>query len=339
MTAFIEQLYDSLFDLDRLPYAIAALLLVMIIGAITGPILGNANSFIYWVIDKILGSLGDKMDRTKRPRVDLVFRGFVLTAISLFIAATLGQYASALISSQPAYGVSEIIVLALMLSAGTVWIALLRLYRALENKDIGQGAYYAIARSMRVNLSNADDFGITRAGLNFSARSFDKNLVAPLFWYIVGGIPLALVYSFVAAFAWRFGKDGFSKGFGAAPLVLERLLGLIPSIISALILTIAALFTPTAKTYKGFTAWLGYKDRAPYAQGGLPISVLAWSLNLIIGGPFQDISGSAMNGEWAGPEGATSRNDHKHLRRALYINIIAHILLLAALCASFVFSA
>ncbi len=339
ITTLTDQLYMMLFDVTRIPYAIAALFLVMIMGMVIGPWSGNAYPFTYWLTDKALGGFGDRLDRIKRQRVDLMFRGFILTAIAFFIAVLLGQYLFSFIRSQPVYGASEIIILALMLSAGAVWVTLLRLYKALENKDVGQGAYYALARSMRLNLSNTDNFGITRAGLNFAARSFDKGMVAPLFWYIIGGIPFALIYSVIAALSWRFGKDGFSKGFGAFPMFLERLLGFIPSMIAALILMVAALFTPTAKTHKGFAAWLGYKHRAKYEEGGYPVSVLAWSLNLIIGGPFQDISGSALNGEWVGPEGATARNDHKHLRRALYINVVAHILLLAMLCLIFVFSA
>lgn len=331
----LAQLHADLINPDRIPYAIAAILTALIIGVITGPLAGNANPFFWLVVDKIFGGFGDKLNKTHRPKADLIFRGFLITAISITVALLIGKAMEFTVYKYPLYNMSEAIALSLLLTSGSVWFALLRLYFALEQKKMGQGAFYAIARSARINLSVGDDLSITRCAMGFTARTYDKGLIGPVLWYLIGGLPAAFIYSALAAASWRFGKDGFSKGFGAAPAALEKLMGFIPSAFAALILAAASMFAPTARLGKSLASFTSMKNRASYEQGGLPLSVMAWSLNVSLGGAFQDISGSAIKGAWVGPEGATAQNDHKHLRRALIINVTAQFLFIVVLACAY----
>lgn len=325
-------------DPDRIPLAISAIVLAAILGVITGPLAGNANPLLWLFYDKTLGGFGDRLDRLHRAPADLALRGFAITSIGLAVGLLIGKFYVALVWEKPVSGLTEIVLLSTLITSGSIWYALLRLYFALEKKQALQGAYLAISRSTRINLSATDDFGITRVGMGFAARAFDKGLVSPVLWYLIGGLPLAVIYSALAALSWRFGKDGFSKGFGAVPLALEKLMGYVPSLLAATLMTLATIVTPTAAIHKGVAAWFGHKNRAPYEQGGYPLSALAWSLNVSLGGASQDLGGSALHGVWVGPEGATAKNDHKHLRRAIYINFAATILLMASLCGAYLWS-
>lgn len=338
MIDFLVNWHTNFLDPDRIPTALAAILLCVVVGMITGPIAGNANAFLWFFIDRLFGRAGDKLDKPSRPAADLLFRGFLVTIIVLILAALFGKSFYALIAAAPLKGAMPVLLLSLTMSAGSVWYALLKLYFAMENNGSAKGAFLGIARSTRTDLNASDDFGITRMGMNFAARSFDKNMVAPVIWFLVGGYIGACLYAALAALSWRFGKDGATKGFGATMLALEKLLGFFPSILSGLLLTLASLFTPTAKVHKGITAWFGHKNRAAYEQGGFALSALAWSLNVSLGGPAKDLKGDAIKNTWVGPETATAKNDHKHLRRAIYINVIAHILFVATLLSMYVWS-
>lgn len=348
MTEFLTQWHTAFFDPERIPFVIAALLLTVIAGMITGPLAGtgNANPLSWIVFDTIFGKLGGRLNKTRRPKADLIFRGFLFSAFALLIAVMLAKLSGIITTGSILGSATEVILLSFCFSAGAIWFALLRLYFAMEKEKqkggkgagVYEGAYFAIARSTRSNLSIADEYTITRTGMGFAARGFDKALVAPALWYLIAGIEGALIYCVLASLSWRFGKEGFSKGFGIAPLALEKLMGFVPSIISGILITLAGLFTPTAKLHKGLAAWMGYKSRSPYEQGGLPLSALAWSLNLSLGGHRQDITGSAIKAEWVGPEKASAQCDYKHLRRAIYINVIAHILFLAMLLGLYVWS-
>ena len=61
----------------------------------------------------------------------------------------------------PVWSVIEVLALCLLLSSGSVFAALGRLYRALNDKKVTEGAYFTIARSTRTDLSQNDDFTIT----------------------------------------------------------------------------------------------------------------------------------------------------------------------------------
>lgn len=334
----LKQWHASFLDVDRIPFAIAAMLVTAIIGMISGPLFGNTYPALWIVFDKLFGGLGDRLDKAQRQKADLMFRGFLVTAFAIFIAAGIGKAIDTILFI-PEYGwVIETIALSLILTSGTVWYALLKLYFAMDKDQVGKGAYYAIARSTRTNLAAADEFAITRAAINLSARAFDKGLVAPIIWYVILGMPGAVIYSALSALSWRFGKDGFSKGFGSAAMALEKLLGFFPAVLSGILITLAGIFTPTAKPHKGIAAWLGHKNRASYEQGGHPLSALAWSLNLSLGGASQDLTGHAIKSTWVGPEGATAKNNHKHLRRAIYIHVLAYVLFIAVLLGMYLWS-
>lgn len=316
----------EILDFSRFPAAAAALFLTVFLGALTGPLGGNANAFLWSVLDAMFGGIGDRLDKTHRSRADLVFRGFLLSALVLFFAGLSGYALAHLARTYDFIGLGEPAALTLLLAGGAVWVVLLRLYKTIENKKAGTGAYYALSRSTRKNLAAGDDFGVNRAALGFTARAFDKGVVAPLFWYVLAGLPAAFIYVCLAGLTWRFGKEGFGKGFGTVPLALEKLMGIVPSVLAAALLTLASVFTPGAGITRSLAAWAGTKGRAAYAEGGLPLSVMAWALNVSLGGAAQELTGSALKAAWTGPEGATAQIDHRHLKRALYMSLIAHLL-------------
>ena len=333
MIEIYTQWHAEIFDYQRIPIALVAILITMIVGMVSGPLAGNTNSIFSALIDAIFGRFGAKLDRLERKRGDLMLRGLILTAFCVIFSGFIAQ----LIQKQAFNGgFIDIIAVSVAFSSGTIWFSLLKLYFALEKQGKAAGAYYAISRSCRIDLTSVDDFGITRTGVGHAVRGFDKNMVAPVFWYLIGGLPLLFVYCGLFALSWRFGKDGFSKGFGAVPLALEKLMGFIPSLFTALLITMASLFTPTAKLLAGIASWVQKGNgRAPYEQGGFPVTALAWALSVNLGGPAKDIDGSTLKKTWVGPKGASAKLDHVHLKRAIYINVVAHLLFCCALLVAY----
>lgn len=331
MSEALRYFHEQLLDPARFPAALAALALTAIVGMMTGPAQGNAGPLLWLVIDKIFGKIGSRLDRKERRAADLVFRGFLITALILFCVYVMGKAASAFVLEMPFYGLSEIVLLSLAMASGTTWFALLRLYFAMKEKKVSQGAYYAIARSTRIDLSGSDNYGITRTGMAFAARSFDKGLVAPVIWYLIAGLPGAYIYAGLSACAWRFGKEGFTKGFGRTALAFEKLMGFVPMIYSGILMALGGLFTPTGGMTRALIGQLWGKGKAKYEEGGLPLTAMAYSLNVSLGGPSTDLDGSSLKRAWIGPPEATARLEAGHLRRALYINLMAHLLFLLSL--------
>lgn len=335
---YIQQIHGHIFDPDRLPVAIAAVFLVSCIGILTGPMGGNANPFLWRIIELFFGGIGGRLDRADRTRADLSFRGFILTVTGLLIALFMGKFAHFLTLYYPQWKIMEIFLLSLSLTAGAVWFALFRLFQALSSEKPLKGAFYTIARSTRTDMSTSDEYTITRIGIAMGARSFDKGLVAPVLWYLIAGLPGAYLYMGLAALSWRFGKEGFTKGFGQMSLTLEKLMGFVPNLLAGILIALAGLFTPTARMSDALAAFKAREGTAPYEEGGWAVAAMAFALNVSLGGATKDLDGSAIKRRWAGPKGATAQLGASHLSRGIYISMMAHILLLAVLCGAIVVS-
>lgn len=318
-----------MYDPDRVYTAMAALLLCVAVGMITGPMRGSANPFLWKAANGIFGGIGGRLDRTQRKAADLMFRGFIVLVVALVFFFIIGEAGAKLANQHPYRGFTEVVLLSLTMTAGTVWFSVLQLYFAQRDKKASLNANSSIARSSRIDLSASDSFGITRTGMAYVARSFDKGVVAPILWYLIAGLPGAYIYTCLAAFSWRFGKEGFSKGFGVVPMALERLMGFVPNMVAGVMLALAGLFTPTGGMTRALAA-LGRKG-ASYGQGGWPVTALAFSLNVSLGGPAVDLDGSTLRRDWVGPENATAQLENGHLRRAIYLGLMAHMLFLASL--------
>jgi cobalamin biosynthesis protein CobD/CbiB len=154
----------------------------------------------------------------------------------------------------------------------------------------------------------------------------------------VAGFPALTFYAALSAMVWRFGRKGETAGFAVIPLALEKIMGIVPSIISAVLLTVAASITPTAMMSRAMQGFNAHKNAASYAFGGLPLTVLTWALDISVGGPMTDLDGNVIKGQWVGPEKATAQLTSGHLHRAVYLVIIASILALAIILGLMVIS-
>lgn len=336
--AFIQNFHQQIFEPERLMVAIAAIVIVTLGGMVMGALGGNAKPFFWRIIDLLFGKLGARMDKPSRKRGDLIFRGFILSSIVLAISYIIGRYADVMVFYFPDYSIIEIVALCLVLTSGAIFAAMGQLYKALNAKKVTQGAYYVVARSTRTDLSNVDDFGITRVGMGLALKSFDKGIVAPIVWFLLFGLAGAYLYAGIAALSWRFGKNGYSRGFGEAAVALEKLIGFVPNILSGVLIAFAGLLTPTAGMSRAFLGLFRTTGQASYGEGGLPMTAAAYSLNVSLGGPVKDLDGYTIKQGWIGPKGATAQLNAKHLHRIVYISFMAHLLFLVSLSGAMLYA-
>lgn len=334
----MQDIHDHIFDPARLPVAAVAMVFVAFMGVVGMAVAGNANPFFWRLIDIVFGPLGVKLDKPDRSYNDLVTRGTIVTFLVVIFAFVVGVILQELSNDYPAYLLIDIVALSLVLTVGTVWQGLVRLNQALGRKDLVRGAFFTIAKTTRTNLAGSDEYTITRTGIGMGAKAFDKGVVAPILWYLIGGLPAAYIYAGLAALAWRFGKEGFTKGFGSPALALEKLMGTVPNLLAGLYIALAGLITPTAgMTRAVFSLVPLRKGASSYAEGGAAVTSMAYALDVSLGGASLDIDGSAIKRRWAGPEKASAQLGAGHLHRALYVIVIAHLLLLVSLLAATIF--
>lgn len=334
MTDSFIQIHSLIYSTDRIWIALFSIILVSFFGFVFGPLSGRALPFFWQFMHVLFTNLGKKLYKTERPISDLIFRGTLLTLFAVVISLGCGYLARALSMMFPFWGMTEALLLSCLLASGSVWHIFIHLYEALKDKESGTGGYYSIAVSSNADLNSTDQYGISRTAIGFVVRSFEKAIVAPVFWYVIGGLPVAFAYAGLAYLSWEIGKDGHSKGFGRVVNIFERILGFIPHLLTTIFIALASLFTPTAWFTKALGSLFMKVGRSPYAEGGLPLSCVAFALEISLGGPVQDLSGSTLKRVWVGPKDASAQLDTVYIKRCLYLIAVAHLLFFVALLSS-----
>ena len=316
---------------ERMLPATAALVSAGVAGWFSQLLFVNANPPVWQLLARLYAPLVRKLYRLERSYQALRFRGAIVMLCVLMIGGAIGAGAFTLQSYWPLNGITQIVMIMCCLSVGQAWALLARLYKALKQDIAYKQAFHCLALATRSDLTTTDAYGCARIAIGYAARIFDKGCVAPLFWFIVAGLPGLFLYAGLISLVWHVGKDGHSKGFGDIPGLLEHIAGLVPGLISGIFLVIAALATPKAGFSRSLKSVFSGRGRAAYSEGGWPLMVVAWALKVILGGPIKDFSGTSIARRWVGPQSAGARVPADYLKRAIYLSAMAHVITLFAL--------
>jgi adenosylcobinamide-phosphate synthase len=128
--------------------------------------------------------------------------------------------------------------------------------------------------------------GVARAALESLAENFSDGVVAPIFWYLLLGLPGLFAYKMANTLDSMIGhRSERYRSFGWAAARFDDLVNLVPAVLSGLLLTGAALFAGEAMPGRAFAVMLrdGRKHHSPNA--GWPEAAMAGALGLALAGP------------------------------------------------------
>lgn len=156
------------------------------------------------------------------------------------------------------------------------------------------------------------------AVLETLSENLNDGVIAPLFFYAIGGVPLMMTYKMVNTMDSMIGyKSDRYKDFGLVAAKLDDVFNYIPARITALLMIIVSLKPKAFITVIRF----GHKHASP--NSGYPESALAGILNCRFGGP-NTYHGKLVEKPYIG------ENDHQILtsdiRKACIINGLATLL-------------
>ena len=118
-----------------------------------------------------------------------------------------------------------------------------RVYTALTTGTIEE-ARKAVSRIVGRDTQRLDEAGVTRAAVETVAENFSDGVLAPLFYLLLGGAPLALCYKAINTMDSMVGyKNERYLHFGRAAAKLDDIANFLPSRIAALLWVAAAALT------------------------------------------------------------------------------------------------
>lgn len=243
---------------------------------------------------QIAATLKRKLDRSKRGVATVVWRGIIAVIVLIVPVLAIG-----IALSQPAPWLPYVTGLVLIAWFGQAFAT------------YGGWSLWHRARADKTPLELprlkylfADSHAVLRYSIETQADRFATGVVGASCWYVLGGMPLMLVYLALASAAAQF----TSPAFGWAARNVFAAVDAIPRLMSRLLFSLAGCLTPHAHPLKALVAG-------------------NWRLFVanLVGGT---LGGPMPGGEqpWVG--GGTARLTPQHLRTMLVIQLVASILLL-----------
>ena len=317
-----------LFDIAAPAVLAAALLLDALIGdprwlwsRVPHPV-ALAGALIGWA-DRRLNRRDDDVRR---------LRGIVLLAGLVTLS---GGFAGLVtwLSLTTAWGwMIEALVAFSLIAQRDLWEHVRAVARALVTEGL-PGGRLAVARIVGRDPEALDEHGVCRAAIESLAENYADGVVAPVFWYLVAGLPGLVIYKAVNTADSMIGhKTAHYRAFGWASARFDDVLNYVPSKLSGLLIVAASVALPEGDPKASFTAMMRDARKHKSPSAGWPEAALAGALGIAIAGP-RHYHGELVRDAWMGDGRArcTPQDIMRSLQLYLYACVLWALLAIAVL--------
>ena len=240
-----------------------------------------------------------KLNRPHRSERSRRERGIVTLIVLVGAAAALGALLHWLCSRNFLGAATEALVIGVLLSQRSLFQHVAAVAAALQWGGLPAGRE-AVRHIVDRDPASLDAPGVARAAIESLAENFSDGVVAPIFWYLLFGLPGLFAYKMANTLDSMIGhKSERHRAFGWAAARFDDLVNLVPARLSGMLLVLAALFAGDAMPGPALRIMLrdGRKHHSPNA--GWPEAAMAGALGLALAGPRHYAEGT-VNDPWLG---------------------------------------
>ena len=245
---------------------------------------------------RLLGALigaGERLlNGTPHKRGISLARGGVLVLVVCALAGVVGYAIEQALRGQGAWGGWQLAVLVVALASMLCFRELATrvadVARALRSGDDGrESVSHIVGRDVRT----LDESGVTAAAIESCFENFHDGLVAPLFWYGVGGFVGLFVYKAVSTLDSMIGyRSERYRFFGRVAARLDDVMGFVSARLSYAVIAFASLFVAGGRGGRGgfidvVVRTRGFAVRHVSPNAGWPEAAAALALDVRLGGP------------------------------------------------------
>ena len=273
---------------------------------------------------RAIAFLEGKLNRPNRSERSRRERGIVTLIVLVGGASGLGWVLHRLCRGSLAGAVVEALAIAILVAQRSLFQHVAAVAVALERGGLPAGRE-AVSHIVGRDPMRLDRHGVARAAIESLAENFSDGVVAPVFWYLVFGLPGLFAYKMANTLDSVIGhRSARYRSFGWAAARFDDLVNLVPAPLSGLLLSGAALFAGTAMPGRALAIMLrdGRKHHSPNA--GWPEAAMAGALGLALAGPRSYAEGEVRD-PWLGD--GTPDAMPADIARALRLYTLACLLL------------
>jgi adenosylcobinamide-phosphate synthase len=261
-----------------------------------------------------------KLNREIRSEGSRRGRGIITVVVLCGGAALLGLAIERLCRGTVPGAVVEVLLIAVLVAQRSLHQHVAAVAQGLDRGGLTAGRA-AVRHIVGRDPASLDAHGVARAAIESLAENFCDGVVAPVFWYLVAGLPGLFAYKMTNTLDSMIGhRSPHYRAFGWAAARLDDLLNLVPARLGALLIAAAAVFAAGCRPGHAVAIMLrdGRKHRSPNA--GWPEGAMAGALGLALAGPRRYPQGVVAD-PWVGD--GTARAATSDIARALRLYRLA----------------
>jgi adenosylcobinamide-phosphate synthase len=155
----------------------------------------------------------------------------------------------------------------------------------------------AVAMIVSRDTADMSPSAVARSAIESASENLSDGVIAPAFWFLIGGLPGILIYKVVNTADSMIGyRTPRHKDFGWASARLDDLLNLIPARLTALLIAL------TSGVINDWRAIAGDARLHRSPNAGWPEAAMARALGVALAGP-RAYDGAMQNFAWVHPAG------------------------------------
>ena len=282
------------------------------------------------LLGRLIDALSRSLNRQALPRGRRIIRGGLCSLLVVGLAGGVGVALHVLLAGLPFGWIVEGLLASSLLAFRGLYDAVRAVARGLgESLAAGRAA---VGHIVGRDPASLDAAGVARAAAESAAENFSDGFVAPVFWFVVLGLPGLLAYKAINTLDSMIGhRDARFEAFGKVAARLDDAANLLPARLAGLLIVLAAVLLPSASAA---AAWRAMRRDAPKHRSpnaGWQEAAVAGALGLALAGP-RHYGGQRVEDHWMGDgRSAVTAED---LARVLDLYLTAGGLVFAAVMAA-----
>lgn len=291
---------------------------------------GNMGGFHRWLPHPVvvMGSCIDwfdqRLNRGELSHRERVFRGALTVLVMVALSGLAGWGVMALGRVMPYGWVIELLAVTSLLAQRSLFDHVLDVARGLRDSGVA-GGRRAVRHIVGRDPTSLDRQGISRAAIESLAENFCDGVVAPVFWYVLLGLPGLAAYKCVNTMDSMIGyRTERYSAFGSATARLDDVLNTLPARLAGLFISLAAIFLPRPHPIRSLRIMWRDARKHHSPNSGWPEAAMAGGLGVALAGP-RYYGGVTVHDPWLGEE-FDAYADTFHIHRALYLYVVACVI-------------
>jgi adenosylcobinamide-phosphate synthase len=271
-------------------------------------------------IGNLIAFLDRRLNRAERSEADRRVRGAIAVIVVVALCFAIGWFAHQTLMRLRAGWLGEALIVAVLVAQRSLYDHVAAVARGLIDHGL-EGGRRAVAHIVGRDPDSLDAHGVARAAIESLFENFADGVVAPIFWYLVLGLPGILALKAINTLDSMIGhKTPRHQAFGMVAAHLDTIVMWIPARLSGLILVIAAAIIPGGDPWGALRTMLRDASKHRSRNAGWPEGAGAGALGLALAGPRR-YHGEVVGDPWIGD--GKARAMPEDVVRALRLYVVA----------------